>query len=193
MGLPSSSTLSEPRRCGSVPSSITVTPGAATRSPMRPENAETALAVEVAFQAVADRFVQQDAGPARPEHHRHDAGRRRLGRKIDDRLVHRLARVVLEALVGEIGVVEAPAAAAGTLLAPPVLLGDDLHAKAAPTGRTSAAVWPSERATYTTSYSEARCAITWLTRGSSLRAMASTRSSSATFCGSGRLASGSTG
>src|SRR4030065_180285 len=43
VGLPSSSTLSEPRRGGIVPSSITVTPGAATRSPMRPENAELPL------------------------------------------------------------------------------------------------------------------------------------------------------
>src|SRR6478609_4273618 len=39
VALPSSSTLSEPRRSGSVPSSSTVTPGAATRWPMRPVNA----------------------------------------------------------------------------------------------------------------------------------------------------------
>src|SRR5690606_11682455 len=34
-----------------------------------------ALAVEVALQAMADRFVQQHAGPAAAEHHRHHAGR----------------------------------------------------------------------------------------------------------------------
>ncbi len=43
VGLPSSSMLSEPRRPGSVPSSTTVTPRAATRSPMRPEKAELPL------------------------------------------------------------------------------------------------------------------------------------------------------
>jgi hypothetical protein len=36
-----------------------------------------ALAIEVAFQAVADRLVQQDAGPARPEHDAHHSGRAR--------------------------------------------------------------------------------------------------------------------
>ena len=40
---PSSSTLSDPRRSAIVPSSTTVTPGAATRSPMRPEKAERPL------------------------------------------------------------------------------------------------------------------------------------------------------
>jgi hypothetical protein len=38
-----------------------------------------ALAVEVALQPVADRLVQQDAGPARPQHHRHLAGRAPAG------------------------------------------------------------------------------------------------------------------
>jgi hypothetical protein len=33
----------------------------------------TALAVEIAFQAVTDRLVQQDAGPARAEDDRHRA------------------------------------------------------------------------------------------------------------------------
>jgi hypothetical protein len=36
-----------------------------------------ALAVEIAFQPVADRFVEQDAAPAGAEHHRHFAGRAR--------------------------------------------------------------------------------------------------------------------
>jgi hypothetical protein len=43
VGVPSSSTLSEPRREPSVPSSTTVHSGAATCSPMRPENAEVPL------------------------------------------------------------------------------------------------------------------------------------------------------
>ena len=41
--LPSSSTLRLPRRFAIEPSSTTVTPGAATRSPMRPEKAESPL------------------------------------------------------------------------------------------------------------------------------------------------------
>ena len=43
VGVPSSSTVSEPRRPAIVPSSKTVTPGAATRSPIRPEKAEVPL------------------------------------------------------------------------------------------------------------------------------------------------------
>jgi hypothetical protein len=60
-----------------VPSSTTVTPLA--RDALADQAGEGArlLAVEVAFQPVADRLVQQDAGPARAEHHGHLAGRRR--------------------------------------------------------------------------------------------------------------------
>src|SRR5215216_5983772 len=43
VGVPSSSMVSEPRRASIAPSSITVTPAAATRSPMRPEKAEVPL------------------------------------------------------------------------------------------------------------------------------------------------------
>ena len=48
------------------------------------------LAVEVALEAVADRLVEQDAGPARAEHHVEGAGRRRDGGEIDQRLAERL-------------------------------------------------------------------------------------------------------
>jgi hypothetical protein len=44
-----------------------------------------ALAVEVALQPVADRFVQQDAGPARAQHHGHLAGRRRARLQVGQR------------------------------------------------------------------------------------------------------------
>ena len=43
LGVPSSSMVSDPRRSSSVPSSTTVTPGAATRCPIRPANAEVCL------------------------------------------------------------------------------------------------------------------------------------------------------
>jgi hypothetical protein len=64
-GVPSSSTVSEPRRSGRVPSSTTVTPGGHPLADAAGEG-RGALAVEVALQAVADGLVQQDAGPAGP-------------------------------------------------------------------------------------------------------------------------------
>ena len=71
-------------------------PGAATRSPMRPLKAEVALAVEIAFEAVADRLVQQHAGPARAEHHTHTpAGAGRI--RDCHRLAHRIARELFHA------------------------------------------------------------------------------------------------
>jgi hypothetical protein len=87
----------------------------------------TALAVEVAFEAVADRFVQQDAGPAGAEHHRHFAGRRRFGGQVDAGLMHRALGIVAQHRIAEVGVVEAPAAARGTLLAPPLFFHDHGH------------------------------------------------------------------
>ena len=81
VGVPSSSTLSEPRRPGIVPSSTTVHSSDATRVPMRSVKAETPLAIEVALEPVPDRLVEEDAGPARTEHDRHGAGRRRRPRR----------------------------------------------------------------------------------------------------------------
>ena len=48
------------------------------------------LAVEIAFEPVADRLVQHDAGPARAEHDVHLAGRRRHGFEVGQRLAQRL-------------------------------------------------------------------------------------------------------
>ena len=50
-----------------------------------------ALAVEVAFEAVAHRLVEEDARPARPEHHRHGAGGRVHRAQLEDGLAHRLS------------------------------------------------------------------------------------------------------
>ena len=87
-----------------------------------------ALAVEVAFQPMADRFVQQHAAPARAEHHRHLAGRGGHAFEVDQRLGQRLVdRPVpgrrLEQLVVEIAAAEPEAAG----FAPVALLGDDRH------------------------------------------------------------------
>ena len=156
--LPSSSTLSEPRRSGMVPSSSTVTPLAATRWPMRPAKALRALAVEVAFQPVADGLVQQHAGPARAEHDGHLAGRRRARFEVGQRGVHGLVDIALDHLVVEIAEAEAAAAAAGADFAahsPSIVCSAITVTDRRTSGRTSAASVPSARATSTTSYSPA--------------------------------------
>ena len=86
-----------------------------------------ALAIEIAFEPVANGFMQQNTRPARPQHHRHRAGRRRPRRQIGHGLVHRLGRVVAQDVVGKIGVVETSAAAGAALFAAAIVLGDDLQ------------------------------------------------------------------
>ncbi len=63
VGMPSSSTFSEPRRLPIVPSSITVHSGLATCWPILPLNADVPLRLKSASSPVAHRFMQQDAGP----------------------------------------------------------------------------------------------------------------------------------
>ncbi len=89
-GVPSSSIESEPRRRAMVPSSTTVTPLRGDALAHQAGEGRRLLAVEVAFEPVADRLVQHDAGPAGAEHHVHLAGRRRHRIEIDQRLAHRL-------------------------------------------------------------------------------------------------------
>src|SRR5699024_10262087 len=73
----------------------------------------TAAAVEIAFQAVADGLVQQHARPARPQHHRHAACRRRLGGQAHQCPAYGLARILGHAVdvVVEPAVIDARAAA----------------------------------------------------------------------------------
>ncbi len=94
-----------------------------------------ALAVEIAFQTVADRFVQDDAGPAGGEQHRHLARRGIDAVEIDQRLPHRLVHRVppRRAIIADVEqpVVEiAPAETVAALFAPPVRFGDDRYVKA---------------------------------------------------------------
>src|SRR5690606_33038219 len=85
----------------------------------------TALAVEVAFQPVADGLVQQHAGPARPQYHRQRAGRRRHRFEVDQRLAQRLAGIAHGAVfTQEVLVAATPATTLATALAPTVLLDD---------------------------------------------------------------------
>src|SRR5690606_3247708 len=61
-----------------------------------------ALAIEVALEAVTDRLVQQDAGPAGTQHDRHFAGRRRACAQIREGFVGRPLGVPAQNVVGEI-------------------------------------------------------------------------------------------
>ncbi len=88
------------------------------------------LAVEVAFQAVAHRLVQQYAGPAGAEHHAHLARRRGARFEVDQRGVHRLIDIFRDEGVVEVAQAIAPAAARRAGFAPSVLLDDHVHAQA---------------------------------------------------------------
>ena len=133
-----------------------------------------ALAVEVAFEAVADRLVQQHAGPAGAEHDRHFAGRRgdrfevgqRLGEGDVDRAVPlRLVEQVVVEIAAAKPVIAGFAAA--------VLLGDDLDAEA--NQRTNVGARRSRRRGRCRSRSSSPTGVTLTcaTRGSRARAAAS--------------------
>jgi hypothetical protein len=115
---------------------------------------------------VADRLVQQDAGPAGPSTTVIVPAGAGFGAEVDARLMHRVARVVVQHVVAEVAVVVAPAAAGEPCSRRPsssMITVIDTRTS----GRTSAARWPSLRATSTTSHEPAMCAMTWVTRGSS--------------------------
>ena len=82
------------------------------------------LAVEVAFQSVPDRFVQQDAGPSRTEHDRHGPGGGGDGVEVHQRLPRRFAREPLGAAVAQQSEREPPAAAVLPLTALTIAFGD---------------------------------------------------------------------
>src|SRR5262245_20677553 len=87
-----------------------------------------ALAVEVALEPVADRLVQENPRPARPEHDRHRAGRRVDRAELERSLARRLAAEPAPALFLQVEVERhAPAAAVRADLALAALLGDGGH------------------------------------------------------------------
>ncbi len=90
-----------------------------------------ALAVEVAFQAMADGLVQQHTRPARPKHHRHAAGGRVHCIQVDQRRTHRLfGESHGAAVIDQLTVPIAATAAGAALFAAPILLGNHLHVQA---------------------------------------------------------------
>jgi hypothetical protein len=98
--------------------------------PDAPGERARALAIEVAFEAVPDRLVQEDARPAVTQHNGGVAGGRVTRAEIEQRLIDRTMRVVGGELVGEHAVVGAPATTGGALLPSAVLLDDDVHRQA---------------------------------------------------------------
>ena len=130
--VPSSSMFSDPRR----PSQrAIVDDGDAGRRHALADAAGVhrgALAIEVALEAMADGFVQQHARPARPEHHRHHAGRRIHGIEVDERLAQRFPGDRLRLALCEQFLVRVATATAGIAGFAPALrvLDDHLHVEA---------------------------------------------------------------
>ena len=89
-----------------------------------------ALAVEIAFQAVADGLVQQDAGPARAEHHSHLARWRWPGHQVGQGRLHRFIDIAADAGIVKVSQAEAATATGRAHLAPAFLLGNHRHRQA---------------------------------------------------------------
>ena len=90
-----------------------------------------ALAVEIAFQAVTDRFVQQHARPTIAQHHRHRAGRRVDRVQIHQRLAQGFLAAALRTVTAkQFGVVVTSAVAGTGRFATAVLLHDHLGVEA---------------------------------------------------------------
>src|SRR5690606_34203794 len=89
------------------------------------------LAVEIAFQTMTDRLVQQDPRPTGPQHDGHRPCRCRGRLEIHDRAAYGFRNEILPTIVlEESPKAVAPAAAAVALLATAILLDDhgDIHA-----------------------------------------------------------------
>ena len=124
VGVPSSSTFSEPRRLAIVPSSMTVQSSSRALTEQVGER-RGALAVEVALEAVADRLVKQDPRPPRSEDDRHLAGGGVHRVEVQDRLPRGFPREAQMAVaVDEEAEGLSPTAAVRPLLTAVRVLGD---------------------------------------------------------------------
>ena len=150
-----------------------------------------ALAVEVALKSMADRFVQQDAGPART---RARPASRRPGPGAPTRLTSAWSTALCACSARR-----SSRRTARSCRPPPPenpcsrrpCSSTMTVTESCTSGRTSAASTPSLRATSTTSYSAPTLAITCLTRGSRARASCSMRSSRRIFSAASSDATGS--
>src|SRR5262249_47066506 len=97
-----------------------------------PREGRRAFAIEVTFEAVADRLVQQDSRPSRTQHHDHFPRRRIDGVEVDDRLARRFERELAPALAfDKVFVFDASAAAVRPDLAMLAVVGDHGDVEAA--------------------------------------------------------------
>ena len=70
--------------------------------------------------------MQQYSGPAASQNNRHGTGRSRTRIQIDDGLMDGFLCIILQNLIGKIGITEAPAAPGSALLTAAVFFRDDL-------------------------------------------------------------------
>ncbi len=112
VGTPSSSTLSEPRRFGIVPSSTTVTSSEATDWPSRPENAEVFLRLKSPSRPWPTASWSRMPGQPGPSTTVIVAGGRVHRVELHEGLAHRLTGEALPAVLLEEEVEGHPAAAA---------------------------------------------------------------------------------
>src|SRR5689334_15744020 len=126
VGVPSSSIESEPRRPASVPSSTTVTPGAATFSPSMPANADVPLRLKSPSKPWPIASCSSTPGQPGPS----TTVMLPAGASTDSRLTSATRTASRAAGVDELAEAEASAAAGAAGFAAAVLLGDDLHVDA---------------------------------------------------------------
>ena len=135
VGVPSSSTVSEPRRPGIVPSSNTVTPGAATRSPMRPEKAEVPLRLKSPSRPWPTASCSSTPFQPGPSTTSISPAGQGDGVEVDQGLAQRLVDLSCQLSGRDPGLEAGAAAGAGVAaLAPAVALDGDLDVDAAPAG-----------------------------------------------------------
>ena len=129
--VPSSSMFSDPRRPARVPSSTMVTPGAATRWPMRPEYTEVPLRLKSPSRPWPTASCSSTPGQPGPSTTGIDAGGRIDRLQVHQRLAQRFARSRLRLAAGEQFLVRVASAAAGVArFAAAVFLDEDLHVEA---------------------------------------------------------------
>ena len=89
-----------------------------------------AFSIEVTFQTVAHRLVQEHARPTRTEDHRHLTGRRRACIQVGQRRMHGFVHIGLDHRIVEIGQTKTTTAATAAGLTAAALLGNHRHRQA---------------------------------------------------------------
>ena len=185
-GVPSSSRVREPRRFGRVASSMTVQAAEATRSPMRPENAEVPLRLKSPSKPWPTASCSNTPGQPGPS----TTGMEPAGASTASRLA-RAWRTASRANSSARPCASGPRIQPKSWRPPPPSKPRSRRPSRSTitdtskrhSGRSSAAKVPSLAATRLVSELAAMRAVTSFTRGSKPRAKASMRESNATFSG----------